>query len=193
MLRVSRLPAISTGKNGIAARRIDKKPGLPQLGRSLFIYRLDLVRVIGQYRHADDPGAFMYAHARAAGTFEQQMVEFRSTYFERMRWTVTQCIRKVEDLFFVATVANGKIRTVLGYADFPDFAKNTEAIEDWQVHRKQGLADMKSRMRIFLQEYYVVASFSQECADCGSGRSATHYDYISLNFHHVLRDRILAN
>jgi hypothetical protein len=121
------------------------------------------------------------------------MVEFGSTYFKRMGWTISKCIRKVKDLFFVATVADRKVCAVLGHANLPDFVKDAEAIQDWQIHWKQRLANMKARMRIFLQEYDLVAPFLKESADRRSGRSAAYYDYIGLNFRHVLSDRILAN
>jgi hypothetical protein len=82
---------------------------------------------------------------------KQQLIEFGSTHFEGMIGTIAKCLGEVEGLVFVPGIGYGEVGSQLGDANAPNLFENAQPLEDRQIHRQKGFADMKSGMLIPLE------------------------------------------
>lgn len=94
-----------------------------------------------------------------ARMIEQHLVELLALDLECVWRRVAKCSTEMEGL--VVALLAGKIGAVLGYAQCANLLQHAEFLEDRQVARQQGFADVEARMAILFQLQYAPAVCGQ--------------------------------
>jgi acyl carrier protein len=110
----------------------------------------------------------------------KQVVELRSTHFERMRRAVSKRFTEVKGLMRGTTVTHGKIGTQLGYTDGLYTIQHAEPLENGQVHGQQRLADVKSWVAVFFQQSDVPATHFHQASKRRARRSTPYNEHIEF-------------
>jgi hypothetical protein len=139
-------------------------------------------------RHALDTAAFDHFGAEAGRIADQDFVEFGAPHLVGKGHGLVPGIGKLVSLALRLMPGRDKLGAPLFHADGLDGIGHTELFQQRQIGGQERLADMKTRVMLFLEHHHLVAALRQQGAGGGAGGTAAYDQHITFGQRGAGRD-----
>src|SRR5690606_7933134 len=166
-------------QEGVAAARIDHVARPHGELRAIRGDGFETLRTaIGAEGDRFHPHAVARVHAVGARVLEQQLVELRAPHLEGVVARQAQALGEAEHVGLGVRVGHGEIGAGLAHADRAHLLQHPEPLQDRQVHRQQGLADVEAGMDVLLQHQHLPAAPGQQGGGGAASRAAADHQHV---------------
>ena len=178
--RVALLDLEAVGEEGVAAGGIDDEARLPCFLAPVVVAGTnDRAAIVGQEIDRPHLAALMHRDPLARRVADQHGVEFGALDLVGVGHSLVPGLGEMEGLLVVVMRRN-ELGTPFLHADGPHFVSHAEPLEQRQVGRQQGFADMEARVAGLVEQHHLVAHLRQQRRHRRSGRPAADHQHVAV-------------
>ena len=179
VLGVAVLDLEAVGQEGIAAGGIDQETGVPFAFAAVVVHGTDEYRIVGQELDSLGLAAFVHLDPLLCRIADQDGIELVAPDLVGVGHRLVPGLGKAEDRRHVV-IGRNEFGTRLEHADGLHFLGNAHALEQRQVGREQGFADVETRVMGLFQHHHPMALVGQHRRHGRPGRPATDHQHVAL-------------